>query len=251
MKRSFPVFGVSIAMMVASIYLEAGRAQGADLANPAASPVQITLDQSSALPSGARAVVKMHQRGVDKDVVLNYIQNAPLPYSLSADGIIYLQSLGVPGDFTKAMIQRDAQLQQQATEQYNQQQQMAAALAMQKASMMASRWPAPMANSPMPASPGAWTGEDSANPYSYDYGEGLFPFSAFGWPSYNRGFGTWGLGGRNGRGGYDGFHGERGGLQGETGAFGGGEGAIGIHGEGGLQGQGGLGGSHMGGGGHH
>jgi hypothetical protein len=55
----------------------------------------------------------MYQGGINKDVILNYINNTSLSYRLSADGIIYLQSLGVPQELTKAMILRDGHLQQQ------------------------------------------------------------------------------------------------------------------------------------------
>jgi hypothetical protein len=66
-----------------------------------------------ALSYGVGEVVKMYQGGINKDVIVNFIANTALPYHLSADGIIYLQTLGVPQDITKAMIQRDGQLQQQ------------------------------------------------------------------------------------------------------------------------------------------
>ena len=86
--------------------------------------------QAPALPYGAGEVVKMYQGGINKDVIVNYINSTSLPYHLSADGIIYLQTLGVPQEITKAMIQRDGQLQQQqAAQQYYQQQQMPAATA--------------------------------------------------------------------------------------------------------------------------
>jgi hypothetical protein len=69
--------------------------------------------QTPTLPYGATEVLKMYQGGIGKDVILNYINNTTLMYHLTADGIIYLQGLGVPQEITKAMILRDGQLQQQ------------------------------------------------------------------------------------------------------------------------------------------
>ena len=76
--------------------------------NPPAGTVTITpaatVTQAPTLPYGAGEVLKMYQGGINKDVILNYINNTSLSYRLSADGIIYLQSLGVPQELTKAMI---------------------------------------------------------------------------------------------------------------------------------------------------
>ena len=75
------------------------------------------------LPYGAGEVLKLYQQGIKKDVIVNYINNSALPYHLSADQIIHLQSLGMPEDITQAMIARDGQLQQMAKQQYYPQQQ--------------------------------------------------------------------------------------------------------------------------------
>ena len=81
------------------------------------------------LPYGVGEVLKMYQGGISKDVIINYINNTALPYHLTADGIIHLQSLGVPQEITRTIIQRDGQLQQQAAQQYYQQQAIAATAA--------------------------------------------------------------------------------------------------------------------------
>ena len=72
---------------------------------------------------GVGQVVKLYQGGINKDIIINYINNNALPYHLSADGILYLQTLGMPQEITTALIQRAGQLQQQlARHQYYQQQ---------------------------------------------------------------------------------------------------------------------------------
>ena len=81
--------------------------------------------QAPPLPYGVGEVVKMYQGGINKDVIINYINSTALPYHLTADGVIYLQTLGMPQEITKTMILRDGQLQQQqlAMQQFYQQQQ--------------------------------------------------------------------------------------------------------------------------------
>jgi hypothetical protein len=62
--------------------------------------------QNLTLSYGVGEVVKMYQGGINKDVIINYINNTSFAYKLTADGIIYLQSLGMPQEITKAMILR-------------------------------------------------------------------------------------------------------------------------------------------------
>ncbi len=79
----------------------------------AAEPVpgaNATVSASANLPYSASEVVKLYQGGINKDVILNYIHSSAAPFQLSADGIIYLQSLGLPQEYTKAMIERDGEL---------------------------------------------------------------------------------------------------------------------------------------------
>src|SRR5580658_9552231 len=72
-------------------------------APPAPAPVPV-------LAYGVSEVLKMYQGGISKDVIVNYINNTVLPFHLTADNIIYLQSAGVPQEITKALILRDGQL---------------------------------------------------------------------------------------------------------------------------------------------
>jgi hypothetical protein len=69
------------------------------------------------LPYQAGEAVKLYQAGVNKAVIRNFVNNTPAPYHLNADQIIYLQRVGMPVDVTQAMIQKDIELQQQASAQ--------------------------------------------------------------------------------------------------------------------------------------
>jgi hypothetical protein len=57
--------------------------------------------------------VKMYQGGIDKDVIINYVNSISSPFHLNADGIIHLRTLGIPQEITKAMIVHDGQLHQE------------------------------------------------------------------------------------------------------------------------------------------
>ena len=193
--------------------------------------------QAPPMPYGAREVLKMYQGGVPEDVIISYINSTSLSYHLSSDGILYLQSLGIPQKITKAMTLRDDELQQQQ--------------AMQKAS--GQPLPAPTvppnvaaADEPpvqvvTPTTPAPDVSEivpDYGNDYPYyDYGYDE-PYY-FGAPLIVGGWG-WGHGGH--RRGYGGLRGGHGGLHGGGGFHGGFGGGGAFHG--------GFGGGHGGGGGH-
>jgi hypothetical protein len=185
------------------------------------------------LPFGASEVVKMYKGGIAKDIIINYVDSAVLPFHLSADNIIYLQSLGIPQEITKAIILRDGQLQQQASL-YAQQ------MAANPPNQMPSQPPQQQQQQQqqsvvMPSTPPPVVGDssvyyDSGYP---DYYIGGYPYYyglGWGWPGYYGGYGWRGGGFRGGfRGGFGGgFHG----------GFGGG-----FHG-GGFHGGGGHGGGH-------
>jgi hypothetical protein len=42
--------------------------------------------------------------GVSKDVIISYIDSTVMPYHLTADGIIYLQTVGVPQEITQSAV---------------------------------------------------------------------------------------------------------------------------------------------------
>jgi hypothetical protein len=205
---------------------------------------------ATALPPGVSEVVKMYQSGVHKDVIASYVNNITVPCRLTADGILYLHSVGVPDEITQALIVRDGQLRQMAAS-------MAAAgqaSGTQYApgtQIMPGAQNAPVVTPTTPppdVSDYGYYGDNSYYGYSYPY----YPYYYAGYPY---GVWGWGWGGRGGygRGYYGGFHG---GFHGGVGGFHGGGfrgGAGGFHGggfRGGFAGgHGGFGGGH-GGGGH-
>jgi hypothetical protein len=220
---------------------------------------------ATSLPYGAGEVVKMYEGGINKDVILNYINSTPGSYHMTADGIIYLQTLGVPQEITKAMIQRDGQLQQQqqqANQQYYQQQPMPGVMPPPYPyGADAGQPPMQVATPTTPAPPVTVIGSDYSDyGYGYPYYNYGYPYYYGGWPYYGY-VGGWGWGW--GRGGYRG--GYYGGYRGGIGGFHGGVGGGGFHGggAGGFRGgavgggfrasaggHGGAGGGHGGGGGH-
>jgi hypothetical protein len=75
----------------------------AEPGRPGAAPAAAPLSPAVA------EVVKMAQAGVSEDVILLYIGNASSGFGLNADGIVYLNDLGVSAKVVTAMIRRDAQ----------------------------------------------------------------------------------------------------------------------------------------------
>jgi hypothetical protein len=85
----------------------------------AQAPAAPTTGSARALPSGAGEVLKMFKGGINKVLIISYINTTALAYHLSADEIIYLQTAGLPQEVIKTMIQRGGQLpQQQVDQQY-------------------------------------------------------------------------------------------------------------------------------------
>lgn len=211
---------------------------GATEPAPVSLPVATAPNQAPGLPYGAQEVLKMYKGGISKDIIVNYVNSSTLPFHLSADAIIYLQGAGIPVDVTRAMIQRDGELQQQRAASaaaympppnYAQQQQQPPLMPPPQGASV---------NPPMVAAPSTpppnvtVIGGDSepyayGNPDYYDYG---YPYGYWGGPIVIGG-GWWG--GGWGRGGWGGYHGGFGGVRG---GFGGG-----FHG-GGFAGHGGAGG---------
>jgi hypothetical protein len=214
-------------------------------------PPAVGASKVPALPYGASEVMKMYQAGISKDVIIGYINNSSLPFHLSADAIVSLQTLGVPQEVVKAMIQRDGQMQQQqAMQQQYQQQQLAAAVAAPNGAVVAQS-PAQVVMPTTPA-PAVTVIGGSDYPY-YDYGyPDYYGYgyggAYYGWPLVIGGGWVGGYGGH--RGGIGGFHGGEG-----VGGFHGGGGVGGSHGGGSVGGShgggsvGGFGGGHGGGGG--
>ena len=179
-------------------------------------PATVTT-QAPALPLGVSEVVKMYQGGIGKDVIVSYIENNALPFHLTADGIIYLQHLGVPQEATRALILRDGELQKQAVAAYQQraqayrQQQAAGAPAYNQAGVANAAPPMVMPSTPAPAvypyaqgTPPPVYPDYSAYPdydYGYPYyGSGLVIGGGYGWGWGGFGRGGSGGGGRGGGG---------------------------------------------------
>jgi hypothetical protein len=81
----------------------AAHAQIASTTNAgAATPPAASAVQAPALPCGALEVVKKCQGGINEDAITSYINSASPPYHLSADGILSLQSLGIPQEIPLA-----------------------------------------------------------------------------------------------------------------------------------------------------
>src|SRR5438132_10041324 len=70
--------------------------------------------QPARLSFGVDEVVKMHQGGVEADVIMNYIENSSVPYHLSAEEVVRLHDIGVPSPIITTLIRHGAKVQQQA-----------------------------------------------------------------------------------------------------------------------------------------
>lgn len=233
MKNYPSVFRMALAAIITTAVYVGASSSTATAQNT--SPATVSTAPAPALPYGAGEVVKMYKGGINKDVIVSYINNTALPYHLNADEIIYLQAQGVPQEVTKTMILRDSQLQQQqqqANQQYNQQpplQQQPMSEAMPAPyGAAAPQPPVPQVVIPTTPAPAVTViGSDYPVYPVYNYGYPYYyggPY--YGWPLVIGGWG-WGWGHGGFRGGYGGFHGGggfRGGSGGFHGGFGGGHG---------------------------
>jgi len=121
MKNSSSVIRMALAAIFTAICLGIpGSVASAAKPNAEASvPPTTGSAPSPALPSGAGEVLKMFKGGINKDLIIGYINTTALAYHLSADEIIHLQTTGLPQEVIKTMIQRGGQLpQQQVDQQY-------------------------------------------------------------------------------------------------------------------------------------
>jgi hypothetical protein len=220
MKNS-SVFSVTRAVITATMAFVcfSGNQAAGQVPTPAAAAAPVR--QTPVLSHSAGEVVRLYQAGINKDVIISYINDSPVPYSLGPDGIRYMRSLGAPDEITQAMMRNDQRLQGQ------------------QAAQQPVPTPPPGSNEPAAVSPSTQVATPSTPPpditvitpydgYPYaDYGYG-YDYGDYGPPIF---LGGWGWMGR----GYHGFHGRPG--------FGG-SGFGGFHGGGGFQG------GHGGGGGH-
>jgi hypothetical protein len=197
---------------------------------PQAAPAAAAAPEAPPLPFGVSEVLKMYQGGISKEVIVSYIENTVLPFHLTADGIIYLQHLGVPQEITAALIRRDGELVRQAAANYQQAQAMAYQQQQQQAPPPAGNYQTAPAQPQTVVTPGTAApaispyGDVSAAPpvvypdydvypyygYPYYYGPNVV-IGGFGWGWGGRGFGWGGRGGFGGHGGFGGGHGGFGG----------------------------------------
>ena len=241
MKKYTSIYQVGlISLATAIVSIGVPRNLDAADSSPSASAPATVSTQSPAFPLGVSDVIKMYQGGIGKDVLVSYIENSALPFHLTADGIIYLQHLGVPKEVTSALILRDGELQKQAVTAYQQrsqafqQQPAVGAPGYNQVDVANTAPPVPMPSTPAPAvypyaasAPPPVYPDYSAYPdydYGYPYyGPGLVIGSGFGWGW--GGYGRYGGGFRGGygevsRGGFSG--GGRGGMGGGGRGHGGG-----------------------------
>jgi hypothetical protein len=141
-------------------------------AEPIAAPIEQTQPKKASQPAklsfGVDEVVKMHQSGVEPDVVLNYVENSNVPYHLSAEEIVRLHDLGVPSPIITALIRHGAKVQQEAVAAYAQSQQKAVEAA-RAASASATAYAAPV-----------YTPPPATVTYNYAYPE----YAYAGYPTY-------------------------------------------------------------------
>jgi hypothetical protein len=65
------------------------------------------------LSPAIRDILKMVDAKVDQTVILTYIKNSPIPYSLTATEIIALKQRGVPDELTAAVVEHGGQVRAQ------------------------------------------------------------------------------------------------------------------------------------------
>ncbi len=80
-----------------------------DLANAPVQPISTEKPlPANVKPSAPVAeVIRLAESGVDQSVVLAYVSNSTSTFHLSAEEIIYLNDIGIPGNVVTAMIQHD------------------------------------------------------------------------------------------------------------------------------------------------
>jgi hypothetical protein len=113
MKHASIYFAGLISTTFASLCLAADPATPVATAPPVVTPVS-TPSSSALLPHAVAEVVKMYQGGIGKEILIAYVDSSMVPFHLNADGIIYLQHLGLPQEVVAEMMHRDADLQKSA-----------------------------------------------------------------------------------------------------------------------------------------
>ena len=99
-------------LLSACLVLSAPAQESAAPANTNPRPNTPSTTPSKYAP-GVDEILKMMQAGVSTQVMLNYVENSPIPYRLDPADIITLKQQAVPDDVTTAMLKRGAALRAQ------------------------------------------------------------------------------------------------------------------------------------------
>jgi hypothetical protein len=174
--RIFPLF--ALCGLVATSGLAA---QNGD-----APPVQATVNVNATVPaSGApefsgriNDVVALVHSGVDKSVVLSYIKTSPGPFQPSADEIIKLRDAGIGADTLTAMMQRGAELRDQALAASSQGTSPAQAPVISDTAT--GETPTETQTPPL-----TYSGSDDGSGSTVAYADGGYPYPYYGYPYYS------------------------------------------------------------------
>ncbi|HEY2083236.1 MAG TPA: hypothetical protein VGI88_10660, partial [Verrucomicrobiae bacterium] len=107
----------TLSFLAAGVLASTGfMAQAVDTATTQVTTTTTTVPSSAAPQFSGRIndVVALSQSGVDQSVVLSYIKTSPGPFQPSAEEIIKLRDAGISSDVISAMMQRGAELRDQA-----------------------------------------------------------------------------------------------------------------------------------------
>src|SRR5580658_2591833 len=118
MKRHTLLYCSNLIPVIAAALCLALPGQGRAQSPTNTPPPAATAPGAPPLSYGVAEVLKMFQGGIGKEVLVHYIHNNAMPFHLDADGIIYLQHLGLPQEVISALIQRDGDLQREAIAAY-------------------------------------------------------------------------------------------------------------------------------------
>ena len=147
MKRR--TFSFLVTLAATRLLVAAPETKQSEATNPPIAPGQRTAvtqaAQRTKFTFGVDEVAKMYQRGVETDVIVNYIESSSVPYHPNAEEIVRLHDLGMPSQIITTLIRHGAKVQREANAAYQQQTQQQAAAA---ANAVASSYPSSVAQPP-------------------------------------------------------------------------------------------------------
>ena len=93
--------------------------QAVSMPEPPAEKMTVTTQTPDPMKLSPTALelVKLHESMVDESVILTFVDHSKYPFNLTADQIVYLQDIGVIEEVLSAMIQRDAYLTGECSDQ--------------------------------------------------------------------------------------------------------------------------------------